>query len=539
MSTLTDPLIAPASSKWSKQKQVGLALLALSVFVVYHHCTSSSLESEQAGSSDWKYDDPFHHDSKIEKYLRAVQEAVDSGEILTPSFDIMHSSPLGWKAGLSIHRPDKVCEDPSLGVKQYSGYLTVNSTEVKSFFFWFIESRNAPLEAPTSLWFSGGPGASSMFALVGENGPCLVLAKNDTTAPPVHNPYSWTEASNMLYIDQPSGTGFSIGTNGVIKSEHEVADDMYLLLETFLLQFPQYGRKIFLVGESFGGHYVTAIAHKIVEMNKQIVASGATGEYDPTDKSKKQNVIIPLRGIAIGNGMTDTLEQLKWYPEMAYNSSTAPSIIDKATYEIMQGKIPKVVQEVRACAQSDDQNQCTSAFELYSQVLMTPIAATGTNVYDMRLKGIYDFSAMDAYLNNPDIQAAIGARKAWQGVNITVWKELAPTDFLHSFQALIPPILDENIKVLIYAGDQDYICNWLGVKAWTDKLDWSGHDAYNAAPINKWVGGTVRSHKKFAFATVANAGHMVPMDQPANSLKLFKALLNDDDFEVPQFNTEL
>ena len=44
---------------------------------------------------------------------------------------------------------------------------------------------------------------------------------------------------------------------------------------------------------------MTAIAHKIVEMNKQIM--NQTEEYDPKDSSKKQNVIIPLRGIAIGN----------------------------------------------------------------------------------------------------------------------------------------------------------------------------------------------------------------------------------------------
>ncbi len=454
-----------------------------------------------------------------------------------PSFEIMHETPQGWRAGLTLHHPTGVCEsDPK--VKQFSGYLTVNSTEVKSFFFWFIETRQAhPLDAPTGVWFSGGPGASSMFALVGENGPCWVFNKTEDGRMPVveRNPFAWTEAANMIYVDQPTGTGFSLGSKSVVKSEREVADDMYLFLEAFLLEFPQYGKKIYLVGESFGGHYVTAIAHKIVEMNKQIKAEG---DFDPSNPKKKQNVIIPLKGIAIGNGMTDTIEQLQWYPQMAFNSSTAPSIINQTIFESMQAQIPQVVQAVRACAQSDDINQCTEAYELYSQATMVPIMDTGANVYDLRLKGPYDFSAMDSYLNDPEIQAAIGAKKPWVGVNITVWKELAPTDFLHSFQALIPPILDQGIKILIYAGDQDYICNWMGVQAWTNKMDWDGHDAFNAAQTHKWNGGTVKYHKKFAFATVAEAGHMVPMDQPESSLRLFKALLvNDDkDFSVDQFN---
>ena len=425
-----------------------------------------------------------------------------------------------------LHTPNKICEDPAFNVKQYSGYLTVHSSSSKSFFFWFIESRlRDPLKAPTALWFSGGPGASSMFALVGENGPCFVLKKNSNGDPLVEfNPFSWTESANMIWVDQPSGTGFSIGSEKEesVKSEKDVADDMYAFLQAFIGRFPQYATSIYLVGESFGGHYVTAIAHKIVEMNR-------------ANLEKKNLFVIPLRGIAIGNGMTNTLEQLKWYPEMAFNSSTAPSIISESVYLEMKSLIPNVVQAVRACQQSNDMNQCTEAFELYSQVLMMPVIETGANVYDLRLKNPYDFSAMDTFLNDPHTIAKIGAKKSWVGVNTTVWQQLAPVDFLHSFEALIPPILQENIKVLIYAGDQDYICNWLGVQAWTSQLDWEGHDAFNAAPTHAWGGGTVRFHEKFAFATVRDSGHMVPMDQPANSLRLFNALLAEGDFQTSHF----
>jgi len=37
-----------------------------------------------------------------------------------------------------------------------------------------------------------------------ENGPCMV-----TTETAVYNPYSWSNHSNMLYLSQPIGTGFS------------------------------------------------------------------------------------------------------------------------------------------------------------------------------------------------------------------------------------------------------------------------------------------------------------------------------------------
>merc|ERR1712087_500446 len=84
------------------------------------------------------------------------------------------------------------------------------------------------------------------------------------------------------------------------------------------------------------------------------------------------------------------------------------------------------------------------------------------------------------------------------------------------------------IEVLIYAGDEDYICNWLGNKAWTKALDWEKKDDFNSAADKEWqvAGKTVAKHRTaggFHFMQVFYAGHMVPMDQPQVALEMVKA----------------
>ncbi len=87
-------------------------------------------------------------------------------------------------------------------------------------------------------------------------------------------------------------------------------------------------------------------------------------------------------------------------------------------------------------------------------------------------------------------------------------------------------ILESGVKVLIYAGDADFICNYMGNKAWTLELDWIGKDQFNLAKDKEWTSkftgkkaGKYRMAKNFAFLQVYEAGHMVPYDQPEHSLE--------------------
>ena len=40
------------------------------------------------------------------------------------------------------------------------------------------------------------------------------------------------------------------------------------------------------------------------------------------------------------------------------------------------------------------------------------------------------------------------------------------SDLVQPYVNYVPPLLEAGVRVLIYAGDADYICNWIGNKAW-------------------------------------------------------------------------
>jgi len=400
-------------------------------------------------------------------------------------------------------------------VKQHSGYLDV-AAGVK-YFFWMFESRSKPTSDPLVLWLTGGPGCSSQLALLAENGPCN-MAKNGTGT--VKNPYSWTSNANVLWVDQSAATGFSTGLP-LVHDEDGVAKNMYNFMQEFYKALPQYKNlDFFIFGESYAGHYVPAVSHYIWQQNQQ------------GDDFK-----VPLKGLGVGNGLTDPQEQYKWYADMAYDGGKSEGgtlekgVIGRVGTLAMKAASIPCVKQIASCNAGDD-NACTTAYALCNYGELIPYQLTGHNPYDMRIKCekpplCYDFGSVETFLNDKTTQEQLGVNKKWGSCNRIV--NLAfQHDWMKNFHTKLPDLLGAGLQVLIYAGDVDYICNWLGNKKWALGLEWPHKAEFNAAGDKSYevegkAAGRLRSANGFHFMQVFQAGHMVPMDQPAVALQM----LND------------
>lgn len=87
-----------------------------------------------------------------------------------------------------------------VNVNQYSGYVTVDPTAGRSFFYYFVESDHNSSSKPLVLWLNGGPGCSSLGAgAFMELGPFRVNTDANTLS---YNPYAWSNCEYTCIYPQ-------------------------------------------------------------------------------------------------------------------------------------------------------------------------------------------------------------------------------------------------------------------------------------------------------------------------------------------------
>ncbi|XP_038708521.1 serine carboxypeptidase-like 48 [Tripterygium wilfordii] len=337
--------------------------------------------------------------------------------------------------------------DPSVeDLGSYAGYYQLPNPVGARMFYFFFESRNRNDEDPVVIWLSGGPGISCSIDLFYANGPFHITEDSSLT----WNDHGWDKTSNIIYVDQPIGTGLSyINDDSDIRHDlTSVIDDLYNFLKEFFIKHPQFTHKnFFITGRAYAGHYAPALASRILEENE-----------------KANAIPIKLKGFAIGNGHINPHIQYPTIPEFALKHN----VITELNYSNIEDSMRRCRAYTRNCVKGIKE-ACSVAFDYcFEMIKRTREYAGDTNFFDIRKQRVngvnYDYSKMERFFDIPSVKIALNVPqdKTFVPASKTVFDAYSKKDYMRKFDVEISALLEKGIKVLIYAGDQDLLYNWDG-----------------------------------------------------------------------------
>lgn len=389
--------------------------------------------------------------------------------------------------------------DQFLGVVSYSGYLTVEPKYNSNLFFWFFPAAQDAENEPVVLWLQGGPGASSLFGLFEENGPFVVNEDLNLT----HRQYSWHTNHNLLYIDNPAGTGFSFtdSDDGYAKNEFDVRNNLYEAMSQFFQLFSELRHnKFYVFGESYGGKYVPALSMAIHMRNA-----------NTTDDKK-----INLKGLAMGNGLSDPIHQLK-YGDYLYQLG----LIDWNGLSLFHQYEKKGKELI-------EKRDFAGAFDIFDQLIdMDQFKAgslfknlTGLDSYFNYVSQAGDTDYMGKFLQSSSTRKALHVGNYTfhdlEGENKV--EEHMKNDVMDSVAPWVAELLN-HYRVMIYNGQLDVIVAYPLTSNYLQHLKFKEHEQYLKEIRRIWrvgndVAGYVKEVGNIVDVLVRNAGHMAPADQP-------------------------
>ncbi|KAF8969392.1 pheromone-processing carboxypeptidase KEX1 [Flammula alnicola] len=407
-------------------------------------------------------------------------------------------------------------QNPDHPLTMFGGHLSADpnitralSTDVTAhLYFFMIKNRRTADRERLVFWFNGGPGCSSFDGAMMEVGPWRWDGKSE------HDFYvkegGWEEYTTMVFIDQPAGTGFSYTSTDKYVHTMDVAQQNIIeFLKNFYSVFPEYKNvDTYLAGESFAGQWIPYYADAILSSTLQ----------------------IPLRGVAIGNGWIDSKLQYPAYIDYA----TKTGLIEENAADWKEVK-----KTTDFCvAQIEKSKANPMVIEGCQEVLQSIMTARSRvvkeqkmciNIYDIRLEDTAPACGMNWPPEMPQITQFLGRPEVVSALHATAhpggWVECRHAvhvafqeNKLESSITVLPRVLSQ-IPVLIFAGDQDLICNYIGLENMINALTWNGATGLGTVQTQSWTvnsipAGTWVTSRNLTYAKIFNASHMAPFDLP-------------------------
>ncbi|KAI5301331.1 Cell death protease [Ascosphaera pollenicola] len=341
---------------------------------------------------------------------------------------------------------------------------------------------------------------------------------------------SWNEFANMLFVDQPLGTGFSYANTDSLDHEMvQVADHMVTFLENWFAIFPQYqSDDLYVAGESYAGQHIPYIAKAIIDRNQ---------------RTRPDSTQWNLQGLLIGNGWISPREQYEAYTKFAKQRGLLVPGTDAAKFVDERMALCLALYEQPEAYDRIDIGDC----EAVLSTIMSETEKDGMcyNMYDIRLKDSYpscgsnwppDLEYLTPYLRREDVKKALhinaDKKTGWEECSGSVSKQLQNRNSKPAVQ-LLPSIIDAGVPLLLFSGADDMICNHIGTEDMLANLQWADAKGFGDAPRYDWVfgGETIgfyQAARNLTYVLFYNASHMVPFDHPARAVDMLNRFMGVD-----------
>ncbi|KAL7284880.1 hypothetical protein ACG7TL_002194 [Trametes sanguinea] len=432
------------------------------------------------------------------------------------SFRGEFTSNLQQDVKIQFVRNSGVCETTP-GVGQLSGYVDVGTN--MSMWFWFFEARESPETAPFTLWHNMARAKLILMAKL----PFLTLSGT-----------RWNNLSNIIYIDQPIGTGFSFGTidvNSTFAAAPAVWTAFQVLFESE--EFAKFqSREFIFATESYGGHYGPEFVTYFDEQNTKIRNGELKGEE------------INVSALMINNGWYDPLIQNEAYVEFAtfapgYGQLQSDEVLAQLNQSFFgPGGCKDQELACYAAGEAPDSNSiCRTADDFCIENVFVP-AVGDRDSDDLRQNASspnpFPPEFYVKFLRNATIMEKIGAQARYSECSNPVDSQFSRTgDDARTLLPQLAALANSRLRILIWAGDADINCNWIGGHHSVLAMDWYGNETLNRTPFtNMTIHGkpvaAIQNVDNFSFARVYEAGHEVPAFQPQAAFEIFSQIIRKE-----------
>ncbi|CEJ55066.1 hypothetical protein PMG11_01343 [Penicillium brasilianum] len=376
--------------------------------------------------------------------------------------------------------------------EMYSGFIPVR--ENASLFYIFQPKIGEPSDDLT-IWLNGGPGCSSMQGFLQENGR---FTWQPGTYKPVINEYSWVNLTNMLWVDQPVGTGFSVGTP-TATDEQDIAVDFVQFLTKFQKLYNIRNFRIFMSGESYAGRYVPYISAAMLDKNdtEHFNLSGALmydaciGQWDWIQAELPAYPFVQQHSELFNFNSSFMMELESTYQECGYEE-----YFDKYfTYPASEVQ-PSRIMNYSVCDiynmiyfEAYDPNPCWNPYRVNQACpLLWDVLGFPTDL-------AYE-PAPETYFNRTDVKKALHVPESleWSlcsSESVFVGNDPGPEQqydtSLNPTEGVLPRLIEATNRVLISNGDWDYLVITNGTLLAIQNMTWNGELGFQtrpATPIN-------------------------------------------------------